>query len=429
MLLIWTFISLIVMLLIGFPIYLSLIGASILYVLLNPGLSMMLVIQKVISAPNSFPLLAVPFFIFAGQMMNTGGVTKRIFRFAENLVGHFRGGLGYVNVLASMIFAGMSGSALADAGGLGLVEIKAMRDAGYNDDFAIGVTAASSLIGPIIPPSIPFVIFGAMANVSIGGLFVGGLIPGVLMGLTLSIMIFIIAKRRDYPVSARRASLRELLISFKDSILAILTPVIIIGGIWLGFFTPTEAAFVSIIYALIVITFAYREFNVRDLPKLIIETIRMVAPSIMIVAGAAIFAWVLSYEKVDKAFMSLLFGLTTNKYVILLIMNVLLILIGCFVDIVAAIMIMLPILLPITTIIGVHPVQLGVIMVLNLMIGLLTPPVGMVLYILASMTKKPFGEIVKMVIPWLIPLVIALLCITFIPELVLFLPNLLGMAE
>jgi tripartite ATP-independent transporter DctM subunit len=426
--LIWTFISLIVMLLMGFPIYLSLIGASVLYVLFNPELSMMLVIQKVISAPNSFPLLAVPFFIFAGQLMNTGGVTRRIFRFAENLVGHFRGGLGYVNVLASMIFAGMSGSAIADAGGLGLVEIKAMRDAGYDDDFSIGVTAASSLIGPIIPPSIPFVIFGAMANVSIGGLFVGGLLPGVLMGLTLSVMIFFIAKKRNYPVVAP-ASLRELALSFKDSILAILTPVIIIGGIWLGFFTPTEAAFVSIIYALVVITFAYREFKIRNLPRLILETIRMVAPSIMIVAGAAIFAWILSYEKVDKAFMSLLFGFTTNKYLILLIMNVLLIFIGCFVDIVAAIMIMLPILLPISTAIGLHPIHLGVILVLNLMIGLLTPPVGMVLYILSSMTKKTVGEIIKMVTPWLVPLVIALLFVTFIPDLVLFLPNLLGMAE
>jgi tripartite ATP-independent transporter DctM subunit len=428
MLLIWTFISLIVMLLMGFPIYLSLIGASVLYVLFNPELSMMLVIQKVISAPNSFPLLAVPFFIFAGQLMNTGGVTRRIFRFAENLVGHFRGGLGYVNVLASMIFAGMSGSAIADAGGLGLVEIKAMQDAGYDDDFSIGVTAASSLIGPIIPPSIPFVIFGAMANVSIGGLFVGGLLPGVLMGLTLSVMIFFIAKKRNYPVVAP-ASLRELALSFKDSILAILTPVIIIGGIWLGFFTPTEAAFVSIIYALVVITFAYREFKIRNLPRLILETIRMVAPSIMIVAGAAIFAWILSYEKVDKAFMSLLFGFTTNKYLILLIMNVLLIFIGCFVDIVAAIMIMLPILLPISTAIGLHPIHLGVILVLNLMIGLLTPPVGMVLYILSSMTKKTVGEIIKMVTPWLVPLVIALLFVTFIPDLVLFLPNLLGMAE
>jgi tripartite ATP-independent transporter DctM subunit len=416
------------MLLLGFPIYLSLIGASVLYVLFNPELSMMLVIQKVISAPNSFPLLAVPFFIFAGQLMNTGGVTRRIFRFAENLVGHFRGGLGYVNVLASMIFAGMSGSAIADAGGLGLVEIKAMQDAGYDDDFSIGVTAASSLIGPIIPPSIPFVIFGAMANVSIGGLFVGGLLPGVLMGLTLSVMIFIIAKKRNYPVVAP-ASLRELALSFKDSILAILTPVIIIGGIWLGFFTPTEAAFVSIIYALVVITFAYREFKIRNLPRLVLETIRMVAPSIMIVAGAAIFAWILSYEKVDKAFMSLLFGFTTNKYLILLIMNVLLIFIGCFVDIVAAIMIMLPILLPISTAIGLHPIHLGVILVLNLMIGLLTPPVGMVLYILSSMTKKTVGEIIKMVTPWLVPLVIALLFVTFIPDLVLFLPNLLGMAE
>lgn len=422
----WTFICLIIMMLIGFPIYLSLIGASILYITLNPDLSMMLVIQKVITAPNSFPLLAVPFFILAGQIMNTGGITKRIFNFAECLVGHFRGGLGYVNIIASMIFAGMSGSAVADAGGLGVVEIKAMRDANYDDDFTIGVTAASSIIGPIIPPSVPFVIYGAIANVSIGGLFVGGFVPGLLMGLILSIMVFIISKKRNYPFSSNRAPFKKLYSSFKGAIFAIFTPFIIIGGIWLGYFTPTEAAFVSILYALIVVTFIYKEFDVRKIPVLLLETTRLVAPCIMIVGGAAIFAWIMNYERVSESLIKLIFDFTSNKYIILLIINLVLLIVGMFVDVIAAIMLLLPILQPLATTIGIHPIQFGVIVVLNLMIGLLTPPVGFVLYTLSLVAKKPFEEIARYTTPWIVPLVIVLLLITYIPDLVLFLPKLMG---
>jgi tripartite ATP-independent transporter DctM subunit len=425
MLLTAMFTILILMLLLGFPVYLCLIGASIAYISLNPDLNLLLVVQRVVTAPDSFTLLAVPFFILAGLIMNTGGVTDRIFKFARNLVGHFRGGLGYVNVLASIIFAGMSGSALADAGGLGLVEIKAMRDDGYDDEFSIGVTASSSTIGPIIPPSIPFVIYGAMANVSVGGLFIGGIIPGLLMGLTLSVMVYVLARKRNYP-KARRATLRELVASFKESYLALFMPLIIIGGIWFGFFTPTESAFVSILYALIVTGFVYRELSGRDVLNMMVDTVRMVAPAIMIVAGASLFGWIMNYEKVDKLLLNLILGITTEKWAILLIINILLLFLGMFLEVIAVIMLMLPLLMPITQLIGVHPIHLGVILVLNLMIGLLTPPVGFVLYILSSTTKRSFNFVVKATMPWLIPLIVALMLITYIPELVLFLPGLLG---
>jgi len=421
------FVSIALLLALNFPIYLALTGASLLYILLHPDLSVLLAVQRMVSAPDSFALLAVPFFILAGQIMNTGGVTDRIFRFATHLVGHFRGGLGYVNVLASVIFAGMSGSALADAGGLGLVEIKAMRDEGYDDDFSIGVTGASSTIGPIIPPSIPFVIFGAVGNVSVAGLFIGGVIPCLIMALALAVMVFVLARRRNYPVRPR-ASARALLASFRESFLALLMPVILIGGIWFGFFTPTEAAFVSIVYALIVTGMIYRELALTRVPAMVVETIRMVAPAMAIVAGASLFGWIMNYEKVDQALMKLLFGITTNKIAILLIINVVLLVMGMFLEVISVIMLVLPILQPIVTILGIHPIHLGVVMVLNLMIGLLTPPVGFVLYILSSITGRDLAYVVRAVAPWIVPLLVALLLITIFPELVLFLPRLTGFA-
>ena len=425
MLLLIMFIVFVTMLILGFPIYLSLIASSIIYILLSPELNILMAVQRIVVAPDSFTLLAVPFFILAGQIMNSGGVTKRIFAFAKDLVGHFRGGLGYVNILASIIFAGMSGSALADAGGLGLVEIKAMRDEGYDDKFSIGVTASSSTIGPIIPPSIPFVIYGAMANVSVGGLFVGGIIPGLIMGAALAVMVYIMARKQGYP-RAERSSLKKILLSFYEAFLALLMPLIIIGGIWIGFFTPTESAFVSILYAIIVTGFVYRELSLKSLLSLMIETIKMVAPAIMIVAGASLFGWILNYEKVDKYLMSLILSITTNKWVILFIINIILLFLGMFLEVIAVIMLMLPILQPITQIVGIHPIHLGVVMVLNLMIGLLTPPVGFVLYILSSTTKRPFNYVIKAVAPWILPLLLALVFITYIPELVLFLPKVFG---
>ena len=419
------------MMFLGFPIFLSLFAASWLYIFLNPNLSFLVAAQRMASAPDSFTLLAIPFFLFAGQLMNSGGITKRIFGFAESLVGNFRGGLGYVNVLASMLFAGMSGSAAADAGGLGAVEIKAMRDAGYDDDFTIGVTASSSLIGPIIPPSVPFVIFGAIANVSVGGLFIGGIIPGIIMGASLFVMVFIVARRRNYPRGKMPGAvvyLKNVWAAFKDAVFAILTPFIIIGGIWFGFFTPTEAALVSIVYAIIITIFVCRDQKWRDIPPIIMDVVRIVPRAILIVASANLFGWILNYEKVDQVLMQALFSFTTNRYVILIIINFILLFMGMFLEVISAIMLFLPILQPIITVLEIHPIHLGVVMVLNLMIGLLTPPVGFVLYMLSIVAKVPVQQVIKIVIPWTIPLVITLFLISFIPDLVMFLPRLLGFA-
>lgn len=417
--------TLILMIMLGFPIYMCLIGASALYMLLAGNLSPLIAVQRVLIAPDSFALLAVPFFILAGQIMNSGGVTTRIFRFSRCVIGHFRGGLGYVNIVASIIFSGMSGSALADAGGLGQVEIKAMRDAGYDDDFSLGVTAASSTVGPLIPPSIAFVIYGAMANVSIGGLFVGGIVPGLMVGLTLSVMVFFVARKRNYPVHPR-VPLRETLVSFKDSILSLLMPLIILGGIWAGVFTPTEAALVSILYALIVTGLIYRELSFKQLPGMMIDTIRMVAPAILIVGGANLFGWIMNFHRLDRILVDLLLGISTNRFVILMIINLILLFMGMFLEVISAIMLMLPILGPLVLQVGLDPIHLGVVMVLNLMIGLLTPPVGFVLYVLSSTTNNPIKMVIRSVTPWLIPLLATLLLITRFPELVLFLPRVMG---
>ena len=428
MALISLFVLLFVMLFLGFPIYACLAGASFLYVFLDPDLSFMIAIQRMVAAPNSFTLLAVPFFILAGQIMNSGGVTTRIFRFAKTQVGHFHGGLGYVNVVSSVFFAGMSGSALADAGGLGMVEIEAMRKENYDEDFSIGVTAASSIIGPIIPPSIPFVIYGAVAGVSIGGLFVGGIIPGLLMAAMLFVMVYIIARKRKYPVS-RKATVREMFSSFSASFLALLTPVVIIGGIWGGFFTPTEAAFVSIVYSFIVTIVIYRELTVSSIPFLMIETVKIVAPAIMIVAAANLFGWIMNYAKVDRYLIEFLFSISSNKYVILLMINVLILFMGMFLEVISAIMLLLPILGPVVELLGIHPIHFGVIIVINLMIGLLTPPVGFVLYVLASATKTPVNEVIRYIVPWTMPLLLALLLITFLPQITMFLPYITGFAQ
>lgn len=419
------FLTFVVMVVIKLPMYLCLLGSSMLYIFLNPQLTMMAALEKMMNAANSFTLLAVPFFIFAGQVMNTGGVSRRIFAFANVLVGHLRGGLAYVNVLASLIFSGITGSALADVGGLGMIEMKAMKDENYDDDIILGVTGASSTVGPIIPPSIPFVVFGAMANVSIGGLFFAGIIPGLVISLVLCAFIFIVARKRNYPKKPM-ANASQLWYAFKEAFWALCFPLIIIGGIWTGWFTPTEAAFVSILYGLIISMLIYKEIKWTDISHMAIDTIRLVGPAITVVVGASLFAWVLTYEKVDQMVLYAFFSITNNKYVILLLINLLLLFLGMFIEVVAAIMITLPILMPIIEVIGMHPIHLGVIIVLNMMIGLLTPPVGMSLYMMSSISGISFGRVTKMVLPWLVPLLISLLIVTYCEPVVMWLPTALG---
>jgi len=418
------FVTVFLMLVIGVPVAVSLGGASLLFILLQGRVPNLVVVHRMVNGVDSFPLLAIPFFILAGNLMNTGGITYRIFEFAKALVGWLRGGLGHVNIGASVIFAGMSGAAVADAGGLGTIEIKAMRDAGYDLEFSVGVTAASSTIGPIIPPSLPIVIYGVMASASVGQLFAAGLIPGLLMAVALMAMVAWYAHRRGYPRDAR-FSITRLWRAFCGAFLSLMTPVIIVGGIITGVFTPTEAAIAAVAYALILGIFVYRTLNLNRLLRVSMETIETTAIILLIVAGASIFAWILTSNRVTEQFAGMLLSFTDNKVVILLIVTLILLVVGCFMETIAAITILVPVLLPIVTQVGVDPVHFGVVMVLNLMIGLLTPPVGMVLYVLSRVGKLPFERCVAATAPFLIPLVAVLLLITFVPGMTLWLPTLI----
>ena len=415
------FVLLAVLLVIGVPVAVSLAVASLVYIMID-GLPEVVLVHNMINGIDSFPLLAIPFFILAGHLMNTAGITTKIFAFARALVGWMHGGLGHVNVGASIIFAGMSGAAVADAGGLGNVEIKAMRDAGYDTDFSVGITAASSTIGPIIPPSLPLVIFGVMASASIGELFAAGLIPGLLMALSLMIMVAIYSRRRSYPRDAAFDS-RRLWVTFKGAFFPLLTPVIVVGGIVTGAFTPTEAAVAAVAYALFLGLVIYRSLNWRHLVRVSIDTIETSAAILMIVAAATIFAWILTANQVATLLGDSLLDLTENKYILVMIIMAMVLLIGMFMETIAAITILVPVLLPIAGKVGLDPVHLGIIVILNLMIGLLTPPVGMVLYVLADVAGIRFEQCVKATMPFLVPLVIVLLLIAFFPQIALWLPT------
>ncbi len=415
------FVLLAVLLIIGVPVAVSLAVASLVYIMID-GLPEVVLVHNMINGIDSFPLLAIPFFILAGHLMNTAGITTKIFAFARALVGWMHGGLGHVNVGASIIFAGMSGAAVADAGGLGNVEIKAMRDAGYDTDFSVGITAASSTIGPIIPPSLPLVIFGVMASASIGELFAAGLIPGLLMALSLMIMVAIYSRRRNYPRDAAFDP-RRLWVTFKGAFFPLLTPVIVVGGIVTGAFTPTEAAVAAVAYALFLGLVIYRSLNWRHLVRVSIDTIETSAAILMIVAAATIFAWILTANQVATLLGDSLLDLTENKYILVMIIMAMVLLIGMFMETIAAITILVPVLLPIAAKVGLDPVHLGIIVILNLMIGLLTPPVGMVLYVLADVAGVRFEQCVKATMPFLVPLVIVLLLIAFFPQIALWLPT------
>ena len=417
-------ISLFVMIIIGFPVAFALAGSALLAIIYHGQVPELVVLHRMVGGMDSFPLLSIPFFVLAGALMNSAGITTRIFDFANSLVGWMRGGLGHVNVSASIMFAGMSGAAVADAGGLGAIEVKAMRAKGYDAGFSVGVTAASSTIGPIIPPSLPMIIYGVMAGASIGQLFAAGFIPGLLMALALMAMVAYYAKKRNYPKDAS-FSIPRVATTFKAAFLSLMTPVIIIGGILFGVFTATEAAIAATVYSLILGTLVYRTLSFKKLVKVSMETIETTSIILLIIAGAAIFSWVLTTQHVTEDFTRWMLTITDNKTYILLMMTFILFAVGCFMETIAAITILTPVLLPIAVSLGIDPVHFGVVMVLNLMIGLLTPPVGMVLYVLSRVTNVPFEECTKATIPFVIPLVIVLLLVTFIPQLSMWLPTLI----
>jgi tripartite ATP-independent transporter DctM subunit len=415
--------SFVVLLLAGVPVAVALGGSSLLYVALSGDLPMLVVAHRMANGIDSFPLLAIPFFIMAGSLMNTAGITERVYGFALTLVGWLRGGLGHVNVVGSVIFAGMSGTAVADAGGLGNIEIKAMRDHGYDMEFAVGITGASSTVGPIIPPSLPMVIYGVMANASIGQLFAAGLIPGLFMALCMMGMVTWYAHRRNFPRDTS-FSVAKIGHSFIRAFLPLMTPVILIGGMLSGAFTPTEAAIAATAWAMMLGVLVYRTLGARRLVRVTMETIETSAIVLLIVAGASIFGWLITTTRVTEAIAEAVLNVTTNRTLLLLLVNLFLLVVGCFLETIAAITILVPVLVPLVAKVGVDPVHFGVIMVLNLMIGLLTPPVGMVLFILSRISGLSFERTTAAVAPFLIPLLGSLVAVTYWPEMVLWLPTL-----
>ncbi len=449
----------------GLPVAIAMAGAALVYILWTGSLPPFVVIHRMVSGIDSFPLLAVPFFILAGNLMNNAGITNRIYNYALALVGWLKGGLGHVNVVGSVIFAGMSGTAIADAAGLGTIEIKAMKDHGYPTEFAVGVTAASATVGPIIPPSLPFVIYGMMANVSVGALFLAGILPGLLLaGLMMvtvaffahrsgwgadvkfewprvikalietavvagwPVLLWILIKHLGFPprttvlLGIAAIFIADRIFRFQ-AVLPILTPVLLIGGMTTGIFTPTEGAIAACLWAMVLGFVWYRTLSWKKFVRICLDTVETTATVLFIVAAASIFGWMLTATGVTSAISSWVLGFTKEPWVFLLLANVLMLFVGCFLEPTAAITILVPILVPICNQLGIDLVHFGLVMVLNLMIGLLHPPMGMVLFVLARVAKLSVERTTMAILPWLVPLLISLLVITYVPSIVLWLPK------
>ena len=453
----------------GLPVAIAMAGSSLLYILISDDLPPFAVIHRMIGGIDSFPLLAVPFFILAGNLMNNAGITNRIYNFALSLVGWMKGGLGHVNVIGSVIFAGMSGTAIADAAGLGTVEIKAMKDNGYPTEFAVGVTAASATLGPIIPPSLPFVIYAMMANVSVGALFLAGILPGLLMALLMMVTVAYYAHKNQWGADVKFSwariggGLTELavvvvwplltwwLVAKADwpaqpvvfgsiatlfladrifhfqAVLPIMTPVLLIGGMTTGLFTPTEGAIAASAWALVLGLLWYRTMSLRMFVKVSLDTVETTATVMFIVAAASIFGWMLTATGVTAQIAQWVLAVTKEPWLFLLMANLLMLFVGCFLEPTAAITILVPILLPIARQLGVDPVHFGLVMVLNLMIGLLHPPMGMVLFVLARVAKLSVERTTMAILPWLVPLLVSLLILTYVPAISLWLPRTMGL--
>jgi TRAP-type C4-dicarboxylate transport system permease large subunit len=452
----------------GMPVAFAMAGASLIYVLVSGNIPDYVVIHRMVNGLDSFPLLAVPFFILAGNLMNSAGITNRIYNWALALVGWMRGGLGHVNVIGSVVFAGMSGTAIADAAGLGTIEIKAMTEHGYSKEFSVGVTAASATLGPIIPPSLPFVIYALFANVSVGALFLAGILPGAVMAILMMLTVAFYAHKNkwgaDVPFQWPRVlkAIGELLIvagwptviwlladpesglgldaqwtvllgllvlfaadwKFKfNAVLPIMTPVLLIGGMTTGIFTATEGAIAACVWALVLGLVWYRTLSWRRLVKVSMDTIETTSTVLLIVAAASIFGWMLTATRATEMIAAWVLSVTSTPAGFLLLANLLMLFVGCFLEPTAAITILVPILLPIVRQLGIDPVHFGLVMVLNLMIGLLHPPMGLVLFVLARVAKLSVERTTMAILPWLVPLLISLAIVTYIPSVSLWLPN------
>jgi tripartite ATP-independent transporter DctM subunit len=407
-----------------FPVAFAMTGASVVYLLLRGDIPLVVVAQRVTVGVDSFVLLAIPFFFLAGELMNQGGITKRLVDLAQAVVGGIRGGLGHVTVVTNMIMAGMSGSAVADATGTGAVLIPAMVRAGYPKIFSAALVGAASTIGPVIPPSIPFVIYGGITGVSVGRLFLGGVVPGVLMGFFLMGAVYVVAQRRGYRAEGW-LTLSEALRNIWRAIPVMLFPVIILGGIFSGVVTPTEAAVVAVVYAVFLSVLFYRELTPSQLIQVLTTVAGNTAKITFIIASASIYGWLLAREGVPEMFTNFFLSISREPWVILLMVNILVLILGCLMETTAILVILTPVLMDLITKVGIDPVHFGVVFTLNLMIGLLTPPVGMVLYVMVSLAGVSITEFTKECAIFMLALLVVLILITYVPGLVTFLPQLI----
>ena len=415
--------SILILMLLGVPVAFALAGGGLLY-MLDKNIPLIAYPQRLFLGSDSFPLLALPFFILAGNLMNAGGITRRLVSLAQTMVGHISGGLAHVNIATNMLLAGLSGSAVADTAATGAILIPEMKQRGYSGEFAAAVTASAGTIGPIIPPSIPFVILGSIAGISVGRLFLGGVVPGVLMGLYMMLVAYIIAKRRHYPRETA-FSLRRFLIALRESLVALINPLIIIGGILTGYFTPTESGAIACVYALVVCRWWYRELRLADIPKLIQQTVKTSCSIMIIIAASALVGWVISREQIPQLIVRYTLDLSSDRFMILTLLIGVLLILGCFLEGTSIMILITPVLLPIMTRLGVDLTHFGVILVLCLMIGQNTPPVGVGMYVACAIGKVSMMGFFLEVWPFLLAVLILVFMIMFFPPLVLFVPNLL----
>ncbi len=408
--------------LLGLPLFASMGLAALAFVLLG-GMSPSIVPQKMAQAMNSFPLVAAPLFILMGNLLGAANLTDRIVRFATSIVGALRGGYAHASILSSMIFAGMVGSAVADAAGTGAVEVRAMKKAGYRPETAAAISSAAATIGPIIPPSLPMVIYGVSADASIGRLFLAGVIPGILMGLSLMAMVAWVATRQDLPRHSF-GGLADVWKAFKESVWALMTPAILLGGMFSGAFTPTEAAAVADLWALFLGFVVYRTLRVKDLPAILINTAETTGIVMVLVMVAGALGWCMSISRIPQTLAPMIVGAIHEPLVFLLVTNVILLIVGCFMEALAAMLILIPILVPAAVSFGIDPVQFGLIMIFNLILGTIHPPIGVVLFVMARIADITFEQISRAILPWLVPLLAVLVAITVWPPLTLWLPSL-----
>jgi tripartite ATP-independent transporter DctM subunit len=409
----------------GIPVFIGMGLAAVVYcTIFWSSSSFITIATEMVEFLNNFAFLCVPFFILAGDLMNTGGITRRLVNFSTALVGHISGGLSHVNIIVSMVFSGVSGSAVADTSAVGSVLIPAMKKEGYPASYAAAVTAASSTIGPIIPPSIPMVFYGMLTEQSIGKLFLAGAIPGLLVGIYLLVASYLISKKRKFP-SRPRVPFTSMLKSFFDAGLALLMPLIIVGGIVSGIVTPTEAGVLAVVYALIVGLVVYRELKLKDLPRIFSRSMLSSAYLMAIVASAGIFSYLVAEMRAGEILLHFFTNISQSKWVILILLNIFFLIWGCILEPMTALLVVVPMLMPLVKSVGIDPIHFGVIIVLNLMIALFTPPVGIVLYLATAISGERLKNVMRETPPFLLALVLALICVTLFPGLSLWLPRIL----